>query len=133
MTTNSPDSRPTAVECMTITEVPGQKAVVVLNEAVFGPLRATPKQFTSMLRSFCVMARNQLSEDIRRVSDTTLVPVSQDKRMRTLVMELKMALSDDGDFVLLTLFGGKTDPSTPLKDALTHAIKVVSVAEEQYS
>jgi hypothetical protein len=44
-------------------------------------------------------------------------------------MELKLCLTEGGDFVLLTLFGGKVNPDTTLRDALEHAIKVLSVIE----
>ena len=128
MTTRTPPAPPIAVECVSITEIPGRDAVTVLNETVFGPLRADPKQFTGMLRSFCTMGRAQLA-DIRRAPADALVPVSSTDRLAGVVMELKLCLSEGGDFVLLTLFGGKVDPATTLREALEHAIKVLSVIE----
>ena len=128
MTTRTPPAAPIAVECVSITEIPGRDAVTVLNETVFGPLRSDPRQFTGMLRSFCTMGRAQLAEDIRRAPADALVPVSGANRL-----ELKLCLTEGGDFVLLTLFGGKADPATTLRDALEHAIKVLSVVEAEYS
>lgn len=133
MTARTQPANPTAVECVSITEIPGRDAVTVLNETVFGPLRTDPRQFTGMLRSFCVMGRAQLAEDIRRAPADALVPVSGADRLAGAVMELKLCLTEGGDFVLLTLFGGKADPATTLCDALEHAIKVLSVVEVEYS
>ena len=50
-----------AVECISVTEIPGRDAVVVLNEDLFSPLRENPDEFTSLVKSFCVMARATVS------------------------------------------------------------------------
>lgn len=122
-----------AVECISITEIPGKDAVVVLNEDLFSPLREDPDRFTSFVKSFCVMARAQLSQDLVNTDSDKLVPVSDEQRLSGVVMEIVMALGDDGQFVLLTRYGGRVDPRKPLREALVHAMKVVSVVESQYS
>lgn len=122
-----------AVECISVTEIPGRDAVVVLNEDLFRPLREDPDEFTSLIRSFCVMARAQLSQDLANTDSNSLVPVSDEERLGGVVMEIVMALGDDGGFVLLTRYGGRVDPRKSLKEALVHAMEVVSVVEAQYS
>lgn len=122
-----------AVECISVTEIPGKDAVVVLNEDLFSPLREDPDEFTGLIRSFCVMARAQLSQDLASTDSDSLVPVSDEERLSGVVMEIVMALGDDGQFVLLTRYGGRVDPRKPLKEALVHAMEVISVVESQYS
>lgn len=122
-----------AVECISVTEIPGRDAVVVLNEDLFSPLREDPDEFTGLIRSFCVMARAQLSQDLASTDSNSLVPVSDEKRLSGVVMEIVMALGDDGGFVLLTRYGGRVDPGKSLREALMHAMEVVSVVESQYS
>lgn len=122
-----------AVECISVTEIPGKDAVVVLNEDLFSPLREDPDEFTGLIRSFCVMARAQLSQDLANTDSGSLVPVSDEERLSGVVMEIVMALGDDGQFVLLTRYGGRVDPRKPLKEALVHAMEVISVVESQYS
>lgn len=122
-----------AVECISVTEISGKDAVVVLNEDLFGPLREDPDEFTSLIRSFCVMARAQLSQDLANIDSDRLVPVSNEKRLSGVVMEIVMALGDDGGFVLLTRYGGRVDPRKSLREALIHVMEVVSVVEAQYS
>lgn len=122
-----------AIECISVTEIPGRDAVVVLNEDLFSPLREDPDKFTSLIRSFCVMARAQLSQDLANTDSDSLVPVSDEERLSGVVMEIVMALGDDGQFVLLTRYGGRVDPRKPLKEALVHAMEVISVVESQYS
>lgn len=122
-----------AIECISVTEIPGRDAVVVLNEDLFSPLREDPDEFTSLIKSFCVMARAQLSQDLASTDSDSLVPVSDEERLSRVVMEIVMALGDDGRFVLLTRYGGRVDPRKPLKEALVHAMEVISVVESQYS
>lgn len=122
-----------AVECISVTEIPGKDAVVVLNEDLFSPLREDPDEFTGLIRSFCVMARAQLSQDLASTDSDSLVPVSDEERLSGVVMEIVMALGDDGQFVLLTRYGGRVDPRKLLKEALVHAMEVISVVESQYS
>ena len=122
-----------AVECISVTEIPGKDAVVVLNEDLFSPLREDPDEFTGLIRSFCVMARAQLSQDLANTDSGSLVPVSDEERLSGVVMEIVMALGDDGQFVLLTRYGGRVDPRKPLKEALVHAMEVISVVESLYS
>lgn len=122
-----------AVECISVTEIPGKDAVVVLNEDLFSPLREDPDEFTGLIRSFCVMARAQLSQDLANTNSDSLVPVSDEERLSGVVMEIAMALGDDGRFVLLTRYGGRVDPRKSLRDALVHAMEVISVVESQYS
>lgn len=121
-----------AVECISVTEIPGKDAVVVLNEDLFSPLREDPDEFTGLIRSFCVMARAQLSQDLASTDSDSLVPVSDEERLSGVVMEIVMDLGDDGQFVLLTRYGGRVDPRKPLKEALVHAMEVISVVESQY-
>ena len=122
-----------AVECISVTEIPGRDAVVVLNEDLFNPLREDPDEFTGLIRSFCVMARAQLSQDLANTNSDSLVPVSNEERLSGVVMEIAMALGDDGQFVLLTRYGGRVDPRKSLREALVHAMEVISVVESQYS
>lgn len=122
-----------AVECISVTEIPGKDAVVVLNEDLFSPLREDPDEFTGLIRSFCVMARAQLSQDLANTDSGSLVPVSDEERLSVVVMEIVMALGDDGRFVLLTRYGGRVDPRKSLREALVHAMEVISVVESQYS
>lgn len=122
-----------AVECISVTEIPGRDAVVVLNEDLFSPLRENPDEFTSLVKSFCVMARAQLSQDLDSTGSDKLVPVSDEKRLSGVIMEIVMALGDDGGFVLLTRYGGRVDPGKSLREALIHSMEVVSVVEAQYS
>ena len=122
-----------AAECISVTEIPGRDAVVVLNEDLFSPLRENPDKFTSLIKSFCVMARAQLSQDLASTSPDRLVPVSDEQRLSGVVMEIVMALGDDGRFVLLTRYGGRVDSKKSLREALVHAMEVVSVVEAQYS
>lgn len=122
-----------AVECISVTEIPGRDAVVVLNEDLFSPLRENPDEFTSLVKSFCVMARAQLSQDLESTGSDKLVPVSDEKRLSGVIMEIVMALGDDGGFVLLTRYGGRVDPGKSLREALIHSMEVVSVVEAQYS
>lgn len=122
-----------AVECISVTEIPGRDAVVVLNEDLFRPLREDPDEFTNLIRSFCVMARAQLSQDLAGTDSNKLVPVSDEERLSGVVMEIVMALGDDGRFVLLTRYGGRVDPRKSLREALVHAMEVISVVESQYS
>ena len=122
-----------AVECISVTEIHGKDAVVVLNEDLFSPLREDPDEFTGLISSFCVMARAQLSQDLANTDSGSLVPVSDEERLSGVVMEIVMALGDDGQFVLLTRYGGRVDPRKPLKEALVHAMEVISVVESQYS
>lgn len=122
-----------AVECISVTEIPGRDAVVVLNEDLFSPLSEDPDEFTSLIRSFCVMARAQLSQDLANTDSDILVPVSDEERLSGVVMEIVMALGDDGQFVLLTRYGGRVDPRKSLRESLMHAMEVISVVESQYS
>ncbi len=122
-----------AIECISVTEIPGRDAVVVLNEDLFSPLREDPDEFTSLIKSFCVMARAQLSQDLASTDSDSLVPMSDEERLSGVVMEIVMALGDDGRFVLLTRYGGRVDPRKSLKEALIHSMEVVSVVEAQYS
>ena len=122
-----------AVECISVTEIPGKNAVVVLNEDLFSPLREDPDEFTSLIKSFCVMARAQLSRDLASTDSDSLVPVSDEERLSGVVMEIVMALGDDGRFVMLTRYGGRVDPRKSLWEALVHAMEVISVVESQYS
>ena len=122
-----------AVECISVTEIPGRDAVVVLNKDLFSPLREDPDEFTKLIRSFCVMARAQLSQDLAGTDSNKLVPVSDEERLSGVVMEIVMALGDDGRFVMLTRYGGKVDPRKSLREALVHAMEVISVVESQYS
>ena len=122
-----------AVECISVTEIPGKDAVVVLNEDLFSPLREDPDEFTNLIKSFCVMAREQLSQDLASTDSDSLVPVSDEERLSGVVMEIVMALGDDGRFVLLTRYGGRVDPRKSLREALVHAMEVISVVESQYS
>lgn len=122
-----------AVECISVTEIPGRDAAVVLNEDLFSPLRESPDEFTSLIKSFCVMARAQLSQDLASTSPNRLVPVSDEQRLSGVVMEIVMALGDDGRFVLLTRYGGRVNPRKSIREALVHAMEVVSVVESQYS
>ena len=122
-----------AVECISVTEIPGRDAAVVLNEDLFSPLRENPDEFTSLVKSFCVMARAQLSQDLASTGSDKLVPVSDEKRLSGVIMEIVMALGDDGGFVLLTRYGGRVDPRKSLREALIHSMEVVSVVEAQYS
>lgn len=122
-----------AIECISVTDIPGRDAVVVLNEDLFSPLIEDPDKFTSLIKSFCVMARAQLSQDLASTDSDSLVPVSDEERLSGVVMEIVMALGDDGRFVLLTRYGGRVDPRKSLREALIHAMEVVSVVESQYS
>ena len=122
-----------AIECISVTKIPGRDAVVVLNEDLFSPLREDPDEFTSLIKSFCVMARAQLSQDLASTDSDSLVPMSDEERLSGVVMEIVMALGDDGRFVLLTRYGGRVDPRKSLKEALIHSMEVVSVVEAQYS
>ena len=65
-----------AIECISVTEIPGRDAVVVVNEDLFSPLREDPDEFTSLIKSFCVMARAQLSQDLASTDSDSLVPMS---------------------------------------------------------
>ena len=122
-----------AVECISVTEIPGRDAVVVLNEDLFSPLSEDPDEFTSLIISFCVMARAQLSQDLANTDSDILVPVSDEECLSGVVMEIVMALGDDGQFVLLTRYGGRVDPRKSLRESLMHAMEVISVVESQYS
>ena len=59
--------------------------------------------------------------------------MSDEKRLSGVIMEIVMALGDDGGFVLLTRYGGRVDPGKSLREALIHSMEVVSVVEAQYS
>lgn len=116
-----------AIEVALVTEHKSGIATLALNQDLLDSLSKDEQE--KAVRSLFILARQKISEDLQKVPNEKLVPVSIDAQHNDLVMQLKLLLAPDGSFVLLTYFGGEVNPQLSLRKCLSHALEVVATVE----
>lgn len=119
--------KPIAIEAALITEHAGGLATLAINNELFEPLSVRERE--QLIRSILTLSRNKLNEDLELVSGHERIAVSPDPTHQNCVMQLRVLVSPQGRFTLLTYFGAQADPETRLHDGLLHALEVVAVCE----
>jgi len=119
--------KPIAIEAALITEHAGGLATLAVNNELMEPL--SPAERDQLIRSMLVLSRNKLLKDLDQVTGHERIRISPDKSHKSFVMQLRVLVTPEGRFSLLTYFGGQADPKTRLHDGLQHALQVVAVCE----
>lgn len=119
--------KPIAIEAALITEHPGGLATLAVNNELFEPLSMAERE--QLIKSVLTLSRSKLLKDLEVVAGHERITISPDKSHREFVMQLRILVTPEGKFTLLTYFGGKAHPDTRLHDGLLHAIEVVATCE----
>lgn len=119
--------KPIAIEAVLITEHPGGLATLAINNELFEPLSMAERE--QLIKSALILSRSKLLKDLELVAGHEPIAISPDKGHRKFVMQLRILVTPEGKFTLLTYFGGKAHPDTRLHDGLLHAIEVVAICE----
>lgn len=123
----------TATEFVNITETRDHQLVVVLNEERLSMYMEDESEFKNILESFFTLAEDALQKDLKHSKKKETIEVSLDPAHTDTVMVLRFLLNDNGEFYLITHFGGSAVPYTPIREALKHAIEVVETLKREYS
>lgn len=111
------DEMQVAKEFLSITEVPGENAVILLDS-----LGLPDDVFSGVVGASFVLAFQQLTEELQDVSG--VIEISPDPSLKEAITSIKFLLVDD-EFQLLTYFGGLADPTTSLHDGLLHIAEIL--------
>jgi len=121
--------QPIAIEAALITEHIGGLATLAVNNELLDPLTTSEKD--QLIRTVLVLSRNRLLNELEQVSGHESIPISADVTHSEFIMQIRILVTPEGKFSLLTYFGGQADPATKLHDGLLHALQVVTVCEKQ--
>lgn len=118
---------PIAIEAALITEHPGGLATLAVNNELFEPL--TLQEREQLIKSVLTLSRTKLLNDLDLVAGHERISISPDRSHKNFVMQLRILVTEEGKFTLLTYFGGHAHPDTRLHDGLLHALEVVATCE----
>lgn len=101
-------------------------AVVLLKDEFFESL--SPSDRKVAIESIFTLGREKLMADYSR-APAIPVELSRDPAHEPYGVVLRALVDETGEFTLLVYWGGKVRPEVTLPEALTHAAKLLSVAE----
>jgi len=115
-------------EIINITEHPNGEAVIVLDEEFFKNKNKRERQ--KIIDSLCTLGRDKLMTDVSYVKREEMIKISKDKAHQNSVIVLRFLINIDGDFQLLTYFGGKMSKDSSIQNGLIHAAEVITLIQK---
>lgn len=121
--------KPIAIEAALITEHPGRLATLAVNNELLEPLSLRERE--QLIKSVLTLTRTKLMSDLDSVAGHEKISISPDKSHKDFVLQLRILVTPEGRFSLLTYFGAQANPETRLHDGLLHALNVVAICEQE--
>lgn len=121
--------KPIAIEAALITEHPGGLATLAVNNELLEPLSLRERE--QLIKSVLTLTRTKLMSDLDSVAGHEKISISPDKSHKDFVLQLRILVTPEGRFSLLTYFGAQANPETRLHDGLLHALNVVAICEQE--
>ena len=116
-------------EMISITILPSGEMVVLLGEEFSKLSEGQQKQ---MVRAFTVLARDQISKNLRNTPMTKIVEYSELQEHNNVVLEIKILTNFNKDVQALVYFGKRCKKNYSAKLGLAYVLEVLDLVAKQY-
>lgn len=128
-----------ALECVSLTETVDRQVVTILNEDFFNPVMDNMEDFSALLGSLIVLAREKISQDLPSLSDKgdgfaggseAKISKTDDVRFAESLVSVSICIDDSLNVFPLVFWGGRISSDTTLRQGLSHVLELLARAQE---